>query len=75
MARTLRDALPGGEEALRSAVWEFMRPMLSPGLAELNRDMFISDERNETTVDLHAHRAISNLDQLELDDAQVTEAA
>ena len=37
--------------------------------------MFISDERNETTVDLHAHRAISNLDELELDDEQVTEAA
>ena len=31
MARKLRDALPGGEGALRAAVWEFMRPMLSPG--------------------------------------------
>jgi hypothetical protein len=30
MARTLRDALAGGEEALRSAVWGFLRPMLSP---------------------------------------------
>ena len=32
MARKLRDALPGGEGALRAAVWEFMRPMLSPAL-------------------------------------------
>jgi hypothetical protein len=29
VASRLRDALPGGESALRSAVWEFMRPMLS----------------------------------------------
>ena len=33
MARKLRDALPGGDHALRAAVWEFMRPMLSPALA------------------------------------------
>jgi hypothetical protein len=32
MARKLRDALPGGEGALRAAVWELMRPMLSPAL-------------------------------------------
>ena len=37
-------------------MWEFMRPILSAALVELNRDTFISDERNETTVDLHAHR-------------------
>ena len=38
MERKLRDALPGGESALRAAVWEFMRPMLSPALVALNRD-------------------------------------
>jgi hypothetical protein len=29
MERKLRDALPGGEGALRAAVWEFTRPMLA----------------------------------------------
>ena len=38
MARKLRDALPGGNSALRTALWEFMRPMLSPALVALNRD-------------------------------------
>jgi hypothetical protein len=28
MERKLRDALPGGDGALRAAVWEFMLPML-----------------------------------------------
>ncbi|MGA2929873.1 MAG: hypothetical protein ABSG43_28585, partial [Solirubrobacteraceae bacterium] len=41
MERKLRDALPGGESALRAAVWEFLRPMLSPALVALNRDAFI----------------------------------
>ena len=36
IARTLRDAVHGGREALRSAVREFMRPMLSPALAVLS---------------------------------------
>ena len=45
MARKLRDALPGGDGALRAAVWEFMRPMLSPALVALNRDAFVVDER------------------------------
>ena len=40
-----------------------------------NRDVFISDERNEPTVDLHAHRATSDLDELDLDDEHITEAA
>ena len=75
MARKLRDALPGGDSALRAAVWEFMRPMLSPALVALNRDAFISDERNETTVDLDAHRATSDLDELDLEDEHITEAA
>ena len=48
MARKLRDALPGGEGALRAAVWEFMRPMLSPALVALNRDAFVvNDERRD----------------------------
>ena len=41
MARTLFHALTGGEEALRSAVGEFMRPMLSPALAVPSRDPFV----------------------------------
>ena len=32
IARKLSDALPGGENPLRAAVWQFMRPMLSPAL-------------------------------------------
>ena len=68
MARKLRDALPGGEGALRAAVWEFMRPMLSPALAALNRDAFVIDQDVETTVDLAEHRAASDLDELALGD-------
>jgi len=37
MARKLADALPGGESPLSTAVWEFLRPILSPTLAALNR--------------------------------------
>ena len=68
MARKLRDALPGGEHPLRAAVWELMRPMLSPRLAELHRDAFVTDSATETTVDLAAHRGDSSLDELDLDD-------
>ena len=75
IGRKLADALPSGDGALRASVWEFMRPMLSPALAALNRDTFICDEHNETTVDLQAHRATSDLDELDLDDEQTTEAA
>ena len=75
MARKLRDALPGGDSALRSAVWEFMRPMLSPALVALNRDAFVVDETHETTVDLDGHRAASDLDELDLDDESDSEAA
>ena len=74
-ARKLRDALPGGDTDLRAAVWEFMRPMLSRALVALNRDAFIGDEHNETTVDLHAHPSPSDLDGLDLDDQQITQAA
>jgi len=43
MERKLRDSLPGGGGALRAAVWEFMRPMLSPALVALNRNAFVID--------------------------------
>jgi hypothetical protein len=68
MARKLRDALPGGDTALRAAVWELMRPMLSPALLALNRDAFVSEQGVETTVDLDGHRAPSDLDGLALDE-------
>ena len=68
MARKLRDALPGGEAALRAAVWEFMRPTLSPALAALNRDAFVIYQGVETTVDLAEHRAASDLNELALGD-------
>ena len=74
MERKLRDTLPGGDSALRAAVWEFMRPMLSPALVALNRDAFVN-ESPETTVDLDRHRAASQLDELALDDEPDAEAA
>ena len=66
MARKLRDALPGGEGALRAAVWEFMRPMLSPALVALNRDVFVIQDECETTVDLAGRDAASSLEDLDL---------
>ena len=68
MSRKLRDALPGGHGALRAAVWEFARPMLSPALAAIHRDAFATDEPVATTVRLADHRADSALDDLHLDD-------
>jgi hypothetical protein len=68
MARKLRDALPGGENPLRTDVWEFLRPMLSPTLVALNRDAFVIDASDESTVDLDEHRSASDLDELDLDD-------
>ena len=65
-APCLSDALPGGERALRAAVWEFMRPMLSPALVTLNRDAFVVEEDPSTTVDLAGHRAVSRLDEIQL---------
>jgi hypothetical protein len=75
LERKLRDALPGGDSALRVAVWEFMRPVLSPALVALNRDAFVFDEGAETTVDLDSQRAASDLDELALDDEPYAEAA
>jgi hypothetical protein len=68
MARKLRDALPGGDQPLRAALWAFMRPILSPRLVELNKDAFVFDDGVESSVDLAAHRADSDLDDLELGD-------
>ncbi len=68
MARKLRDALPGGEGALRASVWELMRPMLSPTLVALNRDAFVIQDECETTVDLAGRHAASSLDDLDLDE-------
>ena len=57
MAGKLRDALPGGGDALRTAVWEFMQPMLSRAVVGLNRDAFVIEGDAETTIDHDAHRA------------------
>jgi ParB-like chromosome segregation protein Spo0J len=75
MAHKLSDALPGGESELRAAVWEFLRPMLSPTLVALNRDAFIRDQGDETTVDLDRHRSASNLDELDLDEPLADQVA
>ena len=68
MARKLADALPGGDRALRASVWELMRPILSPALAALNREAFVIDADNETTVDLAGRHAASSLEDLDLDE-------
>ncbi|MGB0098216.1 MAG: hypothetical protein WBP81_37465, partial [Solirubrobacteraceae bacterium] len=66
MARKLQDALPGGENPLRAAVWEFVRPFLSPNLAQLNRDAFVLDEPDHSTVRLEERRGDCDLDELDL---------
>ena len=75
MTRKLADALPGGPNPLRAAVWEFIRPMLSPRLAALHRSTFVFDEPLQSTVELDKHRAASNLDELDLDDPHADTAA
>jgi hypothetical protein len=74
-ARQLREHFPGGEGALRAAVWELVRPMLSPALVALNRDAFVVNKCAETTVDLDRPRAASALDELALDDERDAEVA
>ncbi|MBV9197988.1 MAG: hypothetical protein JO168_27980 [Solirubrobacterales bacterium] len=66
MARKLQDALPGGENPLRAAVWEFIRPILPPTLVELNRDAFLPDPTPETSVDPDQHRGDSSLEDINL---------
>ena len=73
MSRKLHEALAGGG-TLRSAVWDFLRPMLSPRLAELHRDAFVLDDTEQSTVDLAAHRGDSSLDELYLGDPDVAAA-
>jgi hypothetical protein len=68
VARKLQDALPGGDDPLRQAVWEFLRPMLSPTLVEPNRDAFVTDGQPDSSVDLDAHRGDSDLSELDLGD-------
>jgi hypothetical protein len=75
MARKLADALPSAEDALRRAAWEFVRPMLSPALVAMNRDAFILDESMETTVDLDARKATSDLEDLGLGEQSEGEVA
>ena len=74
IARKLSDALPGGENPLRTAVWEFMRPMLSPNLAQLNRDAFVLDEPSQSTVRLNEHRRDSDLAELDLGEEETSAA-
>ena len=74
MARKLRDALPGGQHPLRIAVWEFLRPMLSPRLVDLHRDAFVSDDEPQSSVDLGAHRGESNLEDLDIGEPAVDAA-
>jgi len=78
MSRKLLDALPGGDSPLRTAVWEFIRPVLSPHLVALNQDAFVTDDAFASTVDLDEHRKDSSLDDLDLelgDDDQLADAA
>jgi len=75
MARKLQDALPGGENPLRAAVWDFVRPFLSPNLVQLNRDAFVLDQPQQSTVRLDEHRGDSNLDELDLGDDHQDPAA
>jgi hypothetical protein len=59
MARKLHNALPGGNNPLCSAVWECLRPMLSPTLVELNRAALVADEEQVSTVgSFRPHRRI-----------------
>jgi hypothetical protein len=68
MVRRLRDALRGGDQPLRAAVWAFLRPILSPRLTALNKEAFVLDSGIESTVDLDGHRADADLGELDLGD-------
>jgi hypothetical protein len=74
MARRLRDALPGGAHPLRAAVRAFLRPMLSPRLAELHHDAFVLDDGPQSSVDLKAHRGESRLEDLDLGEREADSA-
>ena len=49
--------------------------MLSPRLATLHRNTFVFDQPLETTVELTAHRAASDLADLDLGDEESPVAA
>ena len=66
ITRQLQGALPAGQSPLRNAVWAFMRPMLSPRLAEINKDDFIPDDTLAPPIDLDAARADSDLSDIDL---------
>jgi ParB-like nuclease family protein len=70
MARKVQAALPAGESPLRSAVWQLMRPMLSPRLAEVNRDEFVLDDTLAPAADMEAARADSALEDIDLGEEQ-----
>jgi hypothetical protein len=57
-----------GQHPLRTAVLQFLRPMLSPRLTELHRDAFVTDDGPQSTVDLAAHRGESSLEELDIGD-------
>jgi hypothetical protein len=46
---------------MHAAVWEFMRPMLSPHLAQLNRGAFVLDGAREHRATRAEHRDDSDL--------------
>jgi len=70
MARKVQAVLPAGESQLRSAVWQLMRPMLSPRLAEVNRDEFVLDDTLALAADIDAARADSALEDIDLGEEQ-----
>jgi hypothetical protein len=51
-----------------------MRPMLSPNLAQLNRDAFVLDDALESTVRLDEHRGASELAELDLGEENASAA-
>ncbi|MDO8208968.1 ParB N-terminal domain-containing protein [Conexibacter sp. CPCC 206217] len=73
-ARHLRRALPGGATPLRTATWQFMRPMLNPHLVETARDAFVFDV-SESTVDLADRDRAVDLDEIDLGDGDLADAA
>jgi hypothetical protein len=66
MQNRLARALPDGPSELRAAIWQLIRPFLSPRLAEVNHDAFVLDETLEPAADLDAHRAASALADVDL---------
>ena len=69
VAGKLQRALPDGRDELRDAVWALMRPMLSPHLAQVNHDEFVAPDDLAPTIDLAAHRADSDLADINLGQA------